>query len=86
MDSQVIKSEAEISDIKHTHMLFDSLNKFNLKLAPGWIAVATLEEHMGCMITAHKLIKQGCEQCLKSEDVWLEAARLYVHQSNTLSV
>lgn len=32
------------------------------------------------MVAARKLIKMGCEQCPKSEDVWLEAARLHVSQ------
>ena len=59
-------------------MLFDSLVKSNPKHAPGWIAAACLEEHAGRMVAARKLIKQGCEQCPKSEDVWLEAARLHV--------
>ena len=30
------------------------------------------------MVAARKLIKAGCEQCQKSEDIWLEAARLHV--------
>ena len=59
-------------------MLFDSLVKSNPKHAPGWIAAACLEEHAGRMVAARKIIKQGCEQCPKSEDVWLEAARLHV--------
>jgi|SRR6267142_1014 len=86
LDSQVIKSEAEIGDIKRARMLFDSLIKSNPKHAPGWIAAAALEEHAGRMVAARKLIKQGCEQCPKSEDVWLEAARLHVRRLNTLSV
>ena len=59
-------------------MLFDSLVKSNPKHPPGWIAAARLEEHAGRMVAARKIIKQGCEQCPKSEDVWLEAARLHV--------
>ena len=59
-------------------MLFDSLVRSNPKHAPGWIAAARLEEHAGRMVAARKLIKQGCEQCPKSEDVWLETARLHV--------
>jgi pre-mRNA-processing factor 6 len=59
-------------------MLFDSLVKSNPKHAPGWIAAACLEEHAGRMVAARKLIKAACEQCPKSEDVWLEAARLHV--------
>jgi pre-mRNA-processing factor 6 len=52
--------------------------KSNPKHAPGWIAAACLEEHAGRMVAAREIIKQGCEQRLKSEDVWLEAARLHV--------
>jgi len=84
LDSQVIKTEAEIGDIKRARMLFDSLIKSNPKHAPGWIAAAALEEHAGRMVAARKLIKQGCDQCPKSEDVWLEAARLHVRGFNTL--
>lgn len=82
LDSVVIKSDAEIGDIKRARMLFDSLVKSNPKHAPGWIAAACLEEHAGRMVAARKLIKAGCEQCPKSEDVWLEAARLHVCRFN----
>lgn len=78
LDSVIIKSDAEIGDIKRARLLFDSLIKSNPKHAPGWIAAACLEEHAGKMVAARKLIKQGCENCPKSEDVWLEAARLHV--------
>ncbi|KAG5652943.1 hypothetical protein H0H81_003019 [Sphagnurus paluster] len=77
LDSVIIKSDAEIGDIKRARMLFDSLVKSNPKHGPGWIAAACLEEHAGRMVAARKLIKAGCEQCPKSEDVWLEAARLH---------
>ncbi|KAG6917425.1 hypothetical protein DXG01_002511 [Tephrocybe rancida] len=77
LDSVIIKSDAEIGDIKRARMLFDSLVKSNPKHAPGWIAAACLEEHAGRMVAARKLIKLGCEQCSKSEDIWLEAARLH---------
>ena len=83
LDSVVLKSDAEIGDIKRARMLFDSLVKSNPKHAPGWIAAAALEEHAGRMVAARKLIKQGCEQCPKSEDVWLEAARLHVSVTRT---
>ncbi|KAI0038793.1 hypothetical protein FA95DRAFT_1684509 [Auriscalpium vulgare] len=84
LDSVIIKSDAEIGDIKRARMLFDSLVKSNPKHAPGWIAAAALEEHAGRMVAARKLIKMGCEQCPKSEDVWLEAARL--HQNSDAKV
>ncbi|TDL17207.1 hypothetical protein BD410DRAFT_730230 [Rickenella mellea] len=77
LNSVIHKTEAEIGDIKRARMLFDSLVKSNPKHAPGWIAAACVEEHAGRMVAARKLIKAGCEQCPKSEDVWLEAARLH---------
>ena len=80
--SVVHKTEAEIGDIKRARMLFDSLVKSNPKHAPGWIAAACVEEHAGRMVAARKLIKAGCEHCPKSEDVWLEAARLHVSTSS----
>ncbi|KAG6836096.1 hypothetical protein H0H93_011434 [Arthromyces matolae] len=80
LDSVIIKSDAEIGDIKRARMLFDSLVKSNPKHAPGWVAAACLEEHAGRMVAARKLIKLGCEQCPKSEDIWLEAARLHQNE------
>ncbi|TFY64399.1 hypothetical protein EVG20_g5958 [Dentipellis fragilis] len=77
LNSVVLKTDAEIGDIKRARMLFDSLVKSNPKHSPGWIAAAALEEHAGRMVAARKLIKMGCEQCPTSEDVWLEAARLH---------
>lgn len=44
----------------------------------AWIASARLEEVTGKMQMARNLIMKGCEECPKSEDVWLEAARLMV--------
>lgn len=78
LDNEVLKTDAEIGDIKKARMLFDSLVKSNPHHAPGWIAAACIEEHAGRMVTARKLIRMGCEQCPKSEDIWLEAARLHV--------
>jgi pre-mRNA-processing factor 6 len=73
LDSVILKSDMEIGVIKRARMLF-----VQSQAAPGWIAAACLEEHTGRMVTARKIIKQCCEQCPKSEDVWLEAARLNI--------
>ncbi|EUC62255.1 Pre-mRNA-splicing factor prp1 [Rhizoctonia solani AG-3 Rhs1AP] len=77
LNSVIQKTEAEIGDIKRARMLFDSLVKSNPKHSPGWIAAACVEEHAGRMVAARKLIREGTEHCPKSEDVWLEAARLH---------
>jgi pre-mRNA-processing factor 6 len=78
LNSVIHKTESEIGDIKRARMLFDSLIKSNPKHAPGWIAAANLEEHAGRMVQARKLIREGCKQCPRSEDIWLESARLHV--------
>lgn len=76
LSSTVTKSASEISDIKKARALLDSVIKTNPKHAPGWIAAARVEEVAGKMVIARKVIAQGCEKCPKSEDVWLENARL----------
>lgn len=70
------QSRAEIGDIKKARALLDSVIKTNPSHAPGWIAAARLEEVAGKMAVARKVIAQGCQHCPKSEDVWLENARL----------
>jgi len=76
LNSVVVKSDAEISDMKKARMLLKSVITTNPKNAPGWIAAARLEEFAGKIVAARDIISRGCEECPKSEDVWLEAARL----------
>ncbi|KAJ3196950.1 hypothetical protein HK101_006999 [Irineochytrium annulatum] len=76
LNSIVVKSDAEISDIKKARQLLRSVTTTNPKHAPGWIAAARLEEVAQKMVAAREIIGKGCEECPKSEDVWLEAARL----------
>jgi pre-mRNA-processing factor 6 len=74
--SELKASEVEIGDINRVRVLLQSVIKTNPKHAPGWIAIARLEEIAGKIVTARKLIAQGCDQCPKSEDAWLENMRL----------
>ena len=76
-----LKSDTEISDIKKAKTLLKSVTMTNPKHAPGWIAAARLEEFAGKMSAARDIICKGCEECPKSEDVWLEAARLHSNES-----
>lgn len=76
LSSTVIKSDAEIGDIKKARSLLDSVIKTNPSHAPGWIAAARVEEVAGKMSNARKIIQQGCDHCPRSQDIWLEAARL----------
>lgn len=74
--SEFEASQVAIGDVNRIRVLLESVIKTNPKHAPGWIAFARLEEHAGKIVTARKLIAQGCEQCPKSEDAWLENIRL----------
>jgi len=69
-------SQVEVGDIKRVRTLMESVTKTNPKHAPGWIAIARLEELAGRIVAARKRIAEGCEQCPKSEDAWLENIRL----------
>ncbi|RMD41210.1 hypothetical protein DV735_g3906, partial [Chaetothyriales sp. CBS 134920] len=74
--SEFESAQVEIGDVNRVRVLLESVIKTNPKHAPGWIAIARLEELAGKIVAARKLIAQGCEQCPKSEDVWLENIRL----------
>eukprot|EP00616_Rhizochromulina_sp_CCMP1243_P000449 CAMPEP_0118989306 /NCGR_PEP_ID=MMETSP1173-20130426/47770_1 /TAXON_ID=1034831 /ORGANISM="Rhizochromulina marina cf, Strain CCMP1243" /LENGTH=993 /DNA_ID=CAMNT_0006940291 /DNA_START=51 /DNA_END=3035 /DNA_ORIENTATION=- len=76
LNSIKISSEAEVGDIKKARLLLKSVTTTNPKHAPGWIAAARVEVLAGKIVQARNVIKQGCEICPESEDVWLEAARL----------
>lgn len=73
-----VSSDAEISDIQKARVLLRSVIQTNPKHAPGWIAIARLEEAAGKMVAARSWIEKGYETCPDNEDVWLEAARLNV--------
>ncbi|KAG0055608.1 hypothetical protein BGZ83_008042 [Gryganskiella cystojenkinii] len=76
LNSVIVKSAAEIGDLKKARLLLKSVITTNPKHAPGWIAAARLEEHAGKLTDARQIIDKGCLECPKSEDIWLEAARL----------
>ncbi|KAF8930966.1 hypothetical protein BGZ52_000268 [Haplosporangium bisporale] len=76
LNSVVVKSAAEIGDLKRARLLLKSVVSADSKHAPGWIAAARLEEHAGKLTDARQIIDKGCQECPKSEDIWLEAARL----------
>jgi len=79
--SELKSSEVEVGDINRVRVLLESVIKTNPKHAPGWIAIARLEELAGKIVAARKLIAHGCEQCPKSEDAWLENIRLNDNQN-----
>lgn len=71
-----------IYDVKRTRPLLESVTKANPKHAPGWISLARLEEHAKNIVTARSKILEGCSNCPKNEDVWLEAVRLHKEGDN----
>ncbi|KAJ2705079.1 U4/U6 x U5 tri-snRNP complex subunit Prp1 [Coemansia sp. IMI 203386] len=68
---------AEIGDIGRARELLKSVTLSNPKHAPGWIALARVEEMAKKMNKAREIIAEACERCPKNEDIWLEAARLH---------
>lgn len=74
--SELKAGEVEIGDIKRVRVLLESVTRTNPKHAPGWIAIARLEEFAGKIVAARSHIAKGCELCPKSEDAWLENIRM----------
>ncbi|CAL8325486.1 unnamed protein product [Merluccius merluccius] len=76
LNSMIPTHGGDISDIKKARLLLKSVRETNPHHPPAWIASARLEEVTGKLQVARNLIMKGTEMCHKSEDVWLEAARL----------
>jgi len=76
MHSMLPSYGGDINDVKKARLLLKSVRETNPCHAPSWIASARLEEITGKVAMARQLITKGTEMCPKSEDVWLEAARL----------
>jgi len=76
LQSMIPSHGGDINDVKKARLLLKSVRETNPHHPPAWIASARLEEVTGKHQAARNLIMKGCEVCPKSEDVWLEAARL----------
>ncbi|KAI1238545.1 hypothetical protein IHE44_0013279 [Lamprotornis superbus] len=76
LNSMIPTNGGDIRDIKKARLLLKSVRETNSHHPPAWIASARLEEVTGKLQVARNLIMKGTEMCRKSEDVWLEAARL----------
>ncbi|KIH94211.1 pre-mRNA-processing factor 6 [Sporothrix brasiliensis 5110] len=68
--------KVSVSDVDFARKLLKSAVESNPLSAPGWIAAARVEELAGKVVAARNVIARGCQQCPKSEDVWLENIRL----------
>ncbi|KAJ0612530.1 putative tetratricopeptide-like helical domain superfamily, pre-mRNA-processing factor 6/Prp1/STA1 [Helianthus annuus] len=69
-------SDAEVLNTKKVSLLLKSVIRTNPKHPAGWIKSARLEEDAGKIQKARELIRKGCEEFPKNEDVWMEACRL----------
>ncbi|KAJ3050487.1 Ras- protein Rab6, partial [Rhizophlyctis rosea] len=76
-DAESPDAESQSPDIET--LLF--LTHLNPKYPTDYIRAARSEEIAGNHATAREMIAKGCAECPKSEDVWLESARL-----NTMDV
>uniref|UniRef100_UPI00358DE5CD pre-mRNA-processing factor 6 n=1 Tax=Myxine glutinosa TaxID=7769 RepID=UPI00358DE5CD len=76
LNSMIPTYGGDINDIKKARLLLKSVRETNPHHPPAWIASARLEEVTGKLQVARNLIMKATEMCPKSEDVWLEAARL----------
>lgn len=70
------EAQGQVGDINRVRELLQSVIKTNPNNPLGWIAAARLEELAGKIVTARKVISEGCKNRPKSEDVWLENIRL----------
>lgn len=66
----------DMGDVKRVRPLLESLVKTEPKEARGWIGLCRLEEIANRKSKARTIIAQGCENCPKNEDLWLENMRI----------
>lgn len=76
LNSSQLPGAPQAGDISRARELLSSVIKTNPNNGPGWIAAARVEELAGKLVSARNVIANGCKQCPKSEDVWLENIRL----------
>lgn len=66
----------DVLNLAKTRALMKSVVATNPTNASGWIAYARLEEKAGRIARARDIMADGCTKCPKTEETWLEAARL----------
>ncbi|EGR31141.1 pre-mRNA splicing factor, putative [Ichthyophthirius multifiliis] len=76
LNQQIVNSEADIGDFKRARKLMKNVVNVDPKNANGWIGAARIEELDGKIQQARNILYQGLKQCERSDDLWLEIARL----------
>ncbi|EMS12388.1 pre-mRNA-processing factor, putative [Entamoeba histolytica HM-3:IMSS] len=70
-------TENDVTQIKQYKFLFKSMRTTKPQLAVGWIQSALIEESLGHLSAARKLIMEGTQKCPNSDEIWLQAIRLH---------
>lgn len=63
-------------EVQKRRLILQSYRRTEPKDPTSWISSARLEENCGNYSEAKSLIQQGCLQCPRDEDIWLENIRL----------
>lgn len=75
IDNSMNATQSE--EIKKMRLIFQSYRKTMPKEPQGWIASARLEEKANKFQLAKNIIDEGCQQCPRSDSVWLENIRIH---------
>ncbi|EHN03723.1 Prp6p [Saccharomyces cerevisiae x Saccharomyces kudriavzevii VIN7] len=70
-------SDTALEDLQKMRTVLRSYRQADPTNPQGWIASARLEEKAKKFSAAKKLIENGCQDCPKNSDVWLENIRLH---------
>lgn len=68
---------SQSEEVKKMRIIFQSYRKSMPKEPQSWIASARLEEKCNRFQTAKNIISEGCQECPRSDDIWLENIRLH---------
>lgn len=80
-------SDATLEDLQKMRTILKSYRKADPTNPQGWIASARLEEKARKFSVAKKIIENGCQECPRSSDIWLENIRIHesdIHYCKTL--
>lgn len=73
-----LETSGQLEDVKKMRTILASYRKADPTRPEGWIASAKLEEKANKFKTAKNILEEACQQCPRSDEVWLERIRLNV--------
>ncbi|SCU78570.1 LANO_0A03334g1_1 [Lachancea nothofagi CBS 11611] len=68
--------DQQVQDVERMRTILNSYRRSDPKKPQGWIASARLEEQAKKFRLARSLIEEGCNECPRDKDIWLENIRL----------